>query len=286
MCTNRFLPQFKFKMALPSLMAGLLAFAGPASATDPPKSLAPVVPAVAKPSEAAKAQADMLRKATPAERATAERMDPLTRAAFWSKEASLDPSDAVAGVKLAAALRQMGRYEEADAASAKVLALHPDDYEALLETARARISARQGFYAIQPLKLANKLRPKEWKPLSLMGVALEQSERPDDARAAYQQALGLSPDNPAVLSNLAMSYASIGDRRQAEQLLRRAVAQPEATIQERQNLALVLGMNGQLVEAERLIREDLPPEMAAANLAYLRSLQSLSATPAPTSVPR
>ncbi len=223
----------------------------------------------------------MMRKATPAERATAERLDALSRAAFWSNETNIDPSDAVAGIRLAVALRQLGRFDEADAAAAKVLAVHPDDYDALLETARARISARQGFYAIQPLKQAIKARPRDWKPVSLMGVALEQSERPDEARVAYQQALVLSPDNPAVLSNLAMSCAAKGDRVQAEALLRKAVAQPDATIQERQNLALILGLNGQMVEAERLIREDLPPEVASANLAYLRSLQTPPQTPAP-----
>ncbi|HEY9217886.1 MAG TPA: pilus assembly protein TadD, partial [Phenylobacterium sp.] len=40
----------------------------------------------------------------------------------------------------------------------------------------------------------------------------------------------------------------------------------------RQNLALVLGLQGRYDEAERLARQDLPPELVANNMAYLRSV--------------
>ena len=216
---------------------------------------------------------ESVRKASPEQRALADRLDPLSRATFWSNETDIDPTDAIAGVKLAAVLRELGRFEEADSAAGRVLAMQPNNYEALLETARARVAGRKGFYAIEPLKIAIKSQPGDWRPYSLMGVALEQSERPAEAREAFQKALTLSPENPAVLSNLAMSYAAAGDRAQAEQLLRRAVARPDATIKERQNLALIVGLQGRIDEAEGLIRADLPPDVASANLAYLRSLQ-------------
>jgi Flp pilus assembly protein TadD len=68
-----------------------------------------------------------------------------------------------------------------------------------------------------------------------------------------------------------MSYAAAGDPASAEPLLRRAVTRPGATMQTRQNLALVLGVQGKTAEAERLIRDDLPPELAERNLAWLKS---------------
>jgi Flp pilus assembly protein TadD len=231
---------------------------------------------------AAKAAAAAPRRSTAAERAAAERLDPVSRAAFWAGEANMDESDSFAGVKLAASLRQLGRFDEADAAAVKVLVVDPKNVEAMLELARARIGTNQGFYAIQALKLAESLAPKDWRPVSLMGVALEQSERLEDARVAYQKALVLSPENPAVLSNLAMSYALHGDPRQAEALLRRAVAQPAASMTERQNLALVVGLQGRIAEAEKLIREDLPPDVANANLAYLQAALSAPAAAVPS----
>ena len=38
----------------------------------------------------------------------------------------------------------------------------------------------------------------------------------------------------------------------------------------RQNLALVVGLQGRIQEAERLAQADLPPDQAAENVAFLR----------------
>lgn len=228
--------------------------------------------AEAKPADKAKAaEAPKARKATAEERAAAERLDPLARAAFWVRETQIDPTDVDANIRLSRSLRALGRPDEAGQAAAVAAVLAPTNVEALLEDARAKIAGGQAFYAIEGLQRARQLAPKDWRPVSLLGVALETSERPDEAREAYQQALALSPDNPAVLSNLAMFYAGRGDAPKAEGLLRKAVAHPGVTAQERQNLAYVLGLQGKLDEAERLMRQDLPPEAANANLAYFRS---------------
>ena len=151
----------------------------------------------------------------------------------------------------------------------------PRTLDALLEDGRAKIAANQGFYAIETLQRAKQVAPKDWRPLSLLGVALEQSLRPEEAKQAYDEALALSPDNPAILSNMALYFAGRGDTAQAETLLRRAASRPDAGAQERQNLALVLGLEGKMAEAEHLIRQDLPPDVAAANLAYLRGASGL-----------
>jgi len=196
----------------------------------------------------------------------------LSRSAFWSREFNRDESDAVAGVELAIALRLLGHYEEAAATAARVLVLHPDNQAALLESARAYIELDKGFYALEPLKAAQAAAPRDWTVYMLQGVAREQNEQPEEARAAYLQALELSPNNPAILSNLALWYAKRGDTAKAETLLRTAAAQPSATAQERQNLALVLGMEGRFTESERLMRQDLPPPVTDNNLAYLKAI--------------
>jgi Flp pilus assembly protein TadD len=203
-------------------------------------------------------------------RAQAERLEPLARAAFWAREANIDPADPEAAVKLAAAMRTLGRHDEAAAGVEALLAARPDHVEGLLELARIHIARGQGFYAVAPARKAAAAAPKDWRPLSLLGVAYEQVSRADDARAVWREALKLSPDNPAVLNNLALSLAAGGQPAEAETLLRRAAARPDATLATRQNLALVLGLQGKTGEAERLIRENLPPETAEENLAWLR----------------
>lgn len=210
------------------------------------------------------------RKASPTERAEARRLDPLARAAFWSAELEADPRDAEAGVGLSQALRALGRYDDAAAASARVLISHPNDVEALLETARVQLARGEGFFAIEPAKTAAAAAPRDWRPQSLLGVALEQSKRDDEALVAHRQAVALAPNEAAPAANLAMYLAGHGDLAGAEVLLRKAAAMPSATIQTRQNLALVVGLQGRVDEAEKLARQDLPPQMVDNNLAWLR----------------
>ncbi|MBB5772641.1 Flp pilus assembly protein TadD [Brevundimonas vesicularis] len=243
---------------MPALLAtvALIALSGtPALAADPTAATA------------AQARAP----SSAAVRATYDRMDALSRSVFWASEQQADPTDAVAGVKLAQALRELGRYDQAAEAAQATLTLQPNNLDALLELGRAHIARGQAFYGVAPLEQARNLAPRDWRPYSLLGVAYEQVRRTDDARAAWNQALALSPDNPDVLTNAATAALTHGDAPGAETLLRRAVAQPTASAKVRQNLAMVLGLQGKMGEAEQILRRELPPEQAEQNLQWLRS---------------
>ena len=276
-----------FRLALAATTAAAALAAGAATALADPS---PAAQGQAQSAQSQQAQAQQapakpakakLVKATPDERAAADRLEPLQRATFWMREAGLDPKDAEAGVKLSKALRQLSRNDEATAAAARALVFHPNDVEGLLELARDHIQAGQPFYALEPLKQAQTAAPKDWRPRSLAGVAYDQLGRTDDARGAWREALALSPDNPAVLSNLAMSLAAGGEAAKAETLLRKAVQSPQAGVVTRQDLALVLGLQGKTAEAEKLIRDDVPPPQADADLAWFRTA---AAAPAPAKV--
>jgi Flp pilus assembly protein TadD len=259
-----------------ALIVTVLAFAAtPALAASAPVVKGPAAMIAAAPSKPAPRPA--LAKATAEQRAEIERLDPLARSAFWAREVDADGADSDARLKLAKALRALGKYEQAGENADQLLVMQPNNYEALLESARDRIAQNQGFYAIDPAQRAAALEPHDWRPVSLLAIALEQSERDSEALAAHQKALAMAPSNPATLSNLGMYFATHGDQAQAEALLRRAAAAPGAGAQERQNLALVLGMEGRIDEAERLERQDLPPQTVSNNLAYLRAATDPSA---------
>ena len=49
---------------------------------------------------------------------------------------------------------------------------------------------------------------------------------------------------------------------------------PGADARVRQNLALVVGLQGRFAEAETIVKADLPPDEAAANVAYLKQMLS------------
>ena len=187
------------------------------------------------------------------------------------------------GLYLSNALRALGRNAEAADTAHRVLLFAPDNVDVLIAAARAHIADNNAFYAVDPLQSVTRLKPNDWLAWSLLGVACDQIKRDDDAQAAWATALKLSPDNPSVLANMAMSKTVRGDFAGAEPLLRTAVAQKGATLQVRQDLALVLGLEGKMGEAEKLLRQDLPPDQADANLAWLQ--QTLSARTAPAPVP-
>lgn len=262
------------RMSILAATALMLSAAQPAMAKEREKPVADK----AQSNVAAPAQAPR-RRATPEERAIAQRADPLARAAFWAREADIDPRDTEAGVNLAQAMRSLGKYEEAAAAAERVLLAAPNNVEALLEVARAHISRGQGFYAVAPAERAQSLAPRDWRAASLLAVALEQASRDDEALAAHRRALSLAPEEPSVLANFGMFQAGHGQADDAERLLRLAASKPGATAKIRQNLALVLGLQGKLAEAERLARQDLPPEVVANNLAYLRAVSGGAAAP-------
>lgn len=219
--------------------------------------------------------------ATAEERAAYGRLDPLARSVFWSREFEINPADPVAGVELAEALRQLGQYDQAATTAQQVLVNQPDNAEAMLEVGRVHIARGQAFYGIAALERARDLTPRDWRPLSLLGVAYQQVRRTEDARAAWNTALGLSPNNAEILNNAAMAQITSGDAAGAETLLRQAVGQAGATMQMRLNLAMALGLQGKIGEAEQIIRRDLPPEAAERNLTWLRN-QTAQTTTAPT----
>ena len=65
----------------------------------------------------------------------------------------------------------------------------------------------------------------------------------------------------------------------AEEALRQAYAGGRADARVRQNLALVIGLQGRFAEAEQIVRADLPADEAAANVAYLKQMLNRKGDP-------
>ena len=126
--------------------------------------------------------------------------------------------------------------------------------------------------ALNVIQSAQRPDLPDWRLISAEGAILDQTGQHQNARARYQYALTISNNEPSVLSNLGMSFVLTGDLKSAETYLRQALKQPKADGRVRQNLSLVVGLQGRFEEAEQIARSDLPPKQAAANIAYLRSL--------------
>jgi len=112
----------------------------------------------------------------------------------------------------------------------------------------------------------------DWRILNVQGAVLDQMGNHAEARRCYETALKIAPDEPSILSNLGLSYALSRDLANAERILKQAASRPNAEPRVHQNLALVLGLEGKFQEAERAASNDLPPDEARANIAYMREM--------------
>jgi Flp pilus assembly protein TadD len=130
--------------------------------------------------------------------------------------------------------------------------------------------------AIPLLESAEKMGDSDWRVMSALGSAYDQKGLYPKAREQYAKALAADPQNLAVMNNLAMSYALEGNLKQAEAELRAADALPRSRSEPRirQNLALVVGLQGRFDEATKLAQQDLPPEKVQENMAYLKKMLS------------
>ena len=82
------------------------------------------------------------------------------------------------------------------------------------------------------------------------------ARRPRHARSnSIRDALKIAPGEPSVLTNLGLSYALTKELPLAEDALRQASASPRADARVRENLALVLALEGKFAEAETVSRQ-------------------------------
>ena len=183
-----------------------------------------------------------------------------------------NPRDADAAIHYAQALRMTGQYAQAVAVLERTSLQDPKNRKLLGPYGRALADVGSYDQALDVLTRAHTPDQPDWRILSAQGAVLDQMGRHDEARRYYETALKIVPGEPSVLSNLGLSYALAKNLPKAEATLREAVARPSAAPRVRQNLALVVGLEGRFKEAEQIARADLPPDEAAANVAYLRAM--------------
>jgi len=190
----------------------------------------------------------------------------------YGQQYRADPSQLDAALRYAQALRATGQRAQAVAVLERVSMEHPRDKTVLGEYGRALAEAGNYEQALDVLGRAHSPDQPDWRILSAQGAVLDQMGRHQEAQRYYITALKIVPDEPSVLSNLGLSYALSKDLPNAEATLRRAAQHPPVNPRVRQNLALVVGLQGRFAEAEQIAAADLPPGEAAANVAYLRQM--------------
>jgi Flp pilus assembly protein TadD len=190
----------------------------------------------------------------------------------WGERYRFNPNDPQVAINYATALRGNGQRSQAVAVLEQASIAHPRNRDVLGAYGRALADVGNYKQALDVLGRAHPPDQPDWRILSVQGAALDQMGRHDEARRYYATALRIAPDEPSVLSNLGLSYALSKDLVRAENTLRRASTQSRVDPRVRQNLALVVGLQGRFAEAEGIARTDLTSDEAAANVAYLKTM--------------
>jgi Flp pilus assembly protein TadD len=176
----------------------------------------------------------------------------------WGERYRANSSDPQIAVHYAQALRVNGQRAQAVAVLEQASLHNSKNMEVLGAYGRALADVGNYQQALDVLARAHAPDRPDWRILSAQGAVLDQMGRHQDAQRYYETALKIVPDEPSVLSNLGLSYALSKQLPRAEATLKRAAAGQRVDPRVRQNLALVVGLQGRFAEA--------------ANVAYLRDM--------------
>ena len=194
----------------------------------------------------------------------------------WGRKYDSAPNDRTIALTYARALRASQRFPEATAVLQKLAATNSQDMEVLGAFGKSLADSGRLQEAATVLQGAHTPERPDWTVLSAQGSIADQMGDHENAQNYYSAALRMAPGEPSLLSNLGLSYALTKKLPLAEQTLRQAVSHPRADYRVRQNLALVLALQGKFQEAEVAQRADMSPEQSAANVASIRQMISQS----------
>jgi Flp pilus assembly protein TadD len=190
---------------------------------------------------------------------------------YWGKKFREQPRDLDAALSFAKNLKAMGEKKQALAVVQQAAVFHGNDKKLASEYGRLALELEQISVAKQMLAVADDPTAPDWRVVSARGTVLAKEGKFADAIEFYERALTLSQDQTSVMNNLAMAYAGNGDAAKAEAMLRQAEAKG-GSAKTRQNLALVLGLQGKFDEAKTVSSADLGDVGAKSNSDYLRKM--------------
>ncbi len=183
-----------------------------------------------------------------------------------------NPNDKRVALTYAKALQRSTRYAQAVAVLQRLAATNPKDMQVLGAYGKGLVDAGRLQEAAEVLPRAHTPENPDWTILSAQGTVADQLGDHAKAQEYYQAALKIAPNQPDVLSNLGLSYALSKQLPLAEQTMQLATAQPNAGPRVRQNLALVLALEGKFDAAQHVSERDMQPIEAAENVAAIRQM--------------
>ena len=128
---------------------------------------------------------------------------------MWGDRYKRNPNDVEAAIGYARALRATEQRAQAVAVLEQASIRNPNEMPLLGAYGRALADAGQYQQALDALGKAHTPDNPDWRILNAQGAVLDQMGRHADAQRHYTAALKIVPEEPSILSNLALSYVLV-----------------------------------------------------------------------------
>ena len=200
--------------------------------------------------------------------------DPVSAVSMLKRAHEVDPKSSTILAELGRTLGSLDAWTEAAEAYGKAAALAPKDSAIRRGYGGALLALNQPELAEEEYRAAVAVKADASGYCGL-GVTLDLQSRHDEAEAAFRKAYQLDPKSPSTRANLALSLALWDSPNEAIALLAPMAAAADADSKQRQNLALVFGLAGELDQAAAIARIDLGEDAVRSNLAYYETLKAM-----------
>jgi Flp pilus assembly protein TadD len=195
----------------------------------------------------------------PASRAELERAT-----SYWGEQYSKNPRDGKSALSYARNLKALGRKAQALSVLQAAYLFNANDKEFLSEYGRLALERGQVSTAAELLAKADDPGKPDWRIISARGTVMAKQGNYKEAISYFERAREIAPPNQAsVLNNLAMAYTMDGQAARGEELLRQASLTGGHDPKVKQNLALVLELQGKAGEAARIDAGEPPSAMVS-----------------------
>jgi Flp pilus assembly protein TadD len=194
----------------------------------------------------------------------------------YRRAAEMAPQDPAPLIAAGDVLLKMGAVNEAIVSYNQALIRPGDTQGAQIGLAKAFLKTGKPELALAPLSKALEESPDDPRLLLLLGVTRDMAGQHWEAQSYYRNGLARAPGDPALTLDLALSLALSGDYPNAIAVLQPLAMASSSSPRERQTLALIYGLRGNVAEAARLGRIDLDDASVEHNLAYYQTLRELS----------
>lgn len=194
----------------------------------------------------------------------------------WGTAYAKNPQDPKMALGYAAALKAIGSRDRALEVLTEGYRANQNNGEIAAELGRLALDMNRFDIATQTLKVAEAQGVRDWKTLSAQGTLRAKQGKHSEAQQYYLAALKEEPDAVSVINNLALSYALDGKANKSEELLRKAVDSGHGDRRVRQNLAMVLGLQGKFEEARQVASVDMTEQETKSSMSYLSNMLSNS----------